>query len=68
MGKLRRREVAVKRVARWERVWETWDVRSCVGGRRSGSGPRRREEDKGEWVVRCSSSVLAAGGVVRFFA
>lgn len=68
MGKDRSMDVTLSSVARWERVWLTWDVCACVGGRRSGKGPRRRALDNGPWVLRWSSSVGAAGGIVRFLA
>jgi hypothetical protein len=58
----------VSKVARWESVWEICEVWGWVGGRTSGSVPRRRAEESGPWVVRCSSSVREDGGIVRFFA
>jgi hypothetical protein len=68
IGSVRRRDVAVRSVDKWERVCETCDVWSWVGGSSNGSGPRSREEESGPWVVKCSSSVRAEGGRVRFFA
>lgn len=49
---MRNNEVAVNKVARWERVCDTCDVWACVGGNKSGSGPKRRAEERGPWVVR----------------
>lgn len=47
---------------------EICEVWSCVDGRSSGSGPSRREDDKGPWVEIWSSRVGDAGGLVRFLA
>jgi len=58
----------VRRVERWESVWETVEVEGWVGGRRRGRGPRRREVDKGEWEVRWDSRVGEDGGSETVFA
>jgi hypothetical protein len=50
IGRVRRREVIVNRVARWDNVWHTCEVWAWVGGSKSGRGPRRSADDRGPWV------------------
>ena len=62
------RETVVRSVERWERVCVRSGVFSCDGGRRRGSGPRRRDEWRGPWSLRCDSKVDAEGGWAMIFA
>lgn len=52
IGSERSKEVTQSNVDKWDKVWEIDDVDACVGGNRSGRGPRRSEVCRGACDVR----------------
>lgn len=62
IGSVRSSDTVVKSVERWERVCDMCEVALSDGGSKSGSGPRRRDEESGLYVDMWDSSVGDEGG------